>query len=158
MALKIGDKAPIFRLLNQDRTYVDLKDRQGKRTLLLFFPLAFTGVCTEELCSVSQGLSGYSDLGVDVYGISVDSSFVLEEFKKKHNIEIELLSDFNKDVSRAYEVLYEEFVLEMKGVSKRSAFLIDEKGTIRYAEVLENAGNQPNFAAIKDSIKSLDNA
>jgi len=155
MKLSIGDKAPSFSLRSSDKNEVNLSDFQGKNVVLLFFPLAFTGVCTAELCSVRDNMKRYESLNAEVMGISVDSLFTLEKYKEIEGYNFTLLSDFNKEVSRAYGSLYEDFVLDMKGVSKRSAFVIDSKGTIRYAEVLEDAGQQPNFAAILESLDGI---
>lgn len=155
MTLKVGDKAPNFTLRNTEKAEVSLSEYRGKNVLLLFFPLAFTGVCTDELCSIRDEKAEYDDLNVDVLAISVDSLFTLEKFKAEQNYNFPLLSDFNKDVSRAYGSLYEDFVLGMKGVSKRAAFLLDKEGTIRYSEILESAGDLPNFAKIKETLKSL---
>ncbi len=155
MTLKVGDKAPNFTLRNTEKAEVSLSEYRGKNVLILFFPLAFTGVCTDELCSIRDEKAEYDDLNVDVLAISVDSLFTLEKFKAEQNYNFPLLSDFNKDVSRAYGSLYEDFVLGMKGVSKRAAFLLDKEGTIRYAEILESAGDLPNFAKIKETLKSL---
>lgn len=155
MTLKVGDKAPNFTLRDTEKAEVALSDYRGKNVLILFFPLAFTGVCTDELCSIRDEKAEYDDLNVDVLAISVDSLFTLDKFKKEQNYNFPMLSDFNKDVARAYGALYEDFVLGMKGVAKRSAFLIDQNGTIRYAEVLESAGDLPNFDKIKDTLKTL---
>lgn len=155
MTLKVGDKAPNFTLRNTEKAEVSLSEYRGKNVLILFFPLAFTGVCTDELCSIRDEKAEYDGLNVDVLAISVDSLFTLEKFKAEQNYNFPLLSDFNKDVSRAYGSLYEDFVLGMKGVSKRAAFLLDKEGTIRYSEILESAGDLPNFAKIKETLKSL---
>jgi len=155
MTLKLGDKAPNFSLRNTEKAEVALSDFRGKNVLILFFPLAFTGVCTDELCSIRDEKAEYDDLNVDILAISVDSLFTLEKYKQEQNYNFPLLSDFNKDVARAYGTLYEDFVLGMKGVAKRSAFLVDQNGTIRYAEVLESAGDLPDFNKIKDTLKSL---
>lgn len=155
MEISIGDKAPSFTLRATDKSEVSLSDYEGKNVLILFFPLAFTGVCTEELCSIRDNYSKYENLGAEVLAISVDSLFVLEKFKSENNYNFKLLSDFNSDVSRAYGALYDSFVLEMKNVSKRSAFVIDKLGTIRYAEVLENAGELPNFVEISSTLENL---
>lgn len=155
MKLKAGDKAPNFTLRNTAKEEVSLDDYRGKSVLILFFPLAFTGVCTTELCTVRDDMSYYNSLNIDVLAISVDSLFTLEKFKAEQNLTFPLLSDFNKDVSRAYGSLYEDFVLDMKGVSKRSAFLVDANGTVRYAEVLESAGELPNFEKIKEALQAL---
>jgi len=153
--LTIGAKAPEFALFNTEKTKVTLSESLGKPVLLLFFPFAFTSVCTAELCEVRDNLAFYNDLNATVYGISVDSPFTLGKFKEEQKLNFHLLSDFNKEVSAAYGALYESFALGLLGVSKRSAFIIDKEGIIQYAEVLENAGEQPNFEAIKETLKSL---
>ena len=155
MSIETGQKAPSFTLLDTEKNEVSLEGLKGQTVILLFFPLAFTGVCTTELCSVRDDLSSYNDLNARVYGISVDSLFTLEKFKAEQNLNFTLLSDFNKEVSALYGAQYEEFVLGMKGVAKRSAFVIDGEGIIRYAEVLEEAGDLPNFDAIKETLVSL---
>lgn len=153
--LKPGDKAPDFTLRASDKTQVHLKDYLGKNVVLLFFPAAFTGVCTKELCMMRDSLHEYSQLDAQILAISVDSLFTLDRWKKDENFNFPLLSDFNKTVSKKYDALYKDFVFEMKGVSKRAAFLIDKTGTIRYAEVLDNAGEIPNFAAVRDVLQTL---
>jgi len=155
MQLKVGDKAPNFTLRNTEKKEVSLADHKGKNVVVLFFPLAFTGVCTDELCSVRDDMSSYESLGADILAISVDSLFTLDKFKTEQAYNFDLLSDFNKEVSRAYGSMYDDFVLEMKGVSKRAAFVVDGEGTIRYAEVLEDAGKVPNFDLVKKSLESL---
>ena len=155
MALQIGDKAPDFKLYNSDKQEVSLSDYKGKNVVILFFPLAFTGVCTAELCEMRDNITSYSHLNAEILGISVDSLFTLEKFKAEQKLPFNLLSDFNKEISSAYGSLYENFVLGMKGVSKRSAFVVDAEGIIQYAEVLEDAGKVPNFEAVQDALKSL---
>jgi len=155
MALQKGQQAPDFTLRDTDKAEVALSSQRGKNVVLLFFPMAFTGVCTAELCSVRDNYDQYNNLNAQVYGISVDSPFTLGEFRKQQNLNFPLLSDFNKEASTAYDSLYENFVLGLKGVSKRSAFVIDKDGVIQYAEVLEDAGKQPDFAAIKSTLESL---
>lgn len=154
MNLSVGDKAPEFTLRATDKSEISLSDYSGKNVVLLFFPLAFTGVCTKELCDVRDNMNIYTSLDAQVLAISVDSLFSLEQFKASQKYNFPLLSDFNKDISRAYGSLYEDFVLGMKGVSKRSAFVIDSKGVIKYAEVLEDAGQVPDFDKIQDSLKA----
>lgn len=153
--LQAGDKAPDFTLRASDKTQVHLKDFLGKNVVLLFFPAAFTGVCTKELCTMRDSLHEYNNLDVQVLAISVDSLFTLDRWKKDENFNFPLLSDFNKTVSKKYHALYKDFVFEMKGVSKRAAFVIDKTGLIRYAEVLDNAGEIPNFAAIRKTLESI---
>jgi len=155
MDLKVGDKAPSFSLRNTSKAEVNLSDYEGKNVVVLFFPLAFTGVCTAELCSVRDNMSKYESLNAEVLGISVDSLFTLEQFKKAQNYNFQLLSDFNKEVSRSYGSFYEEFVLGMKGVARRSAFVVDADGIIQYAEVLEDVTKQPDFEAIEAKLNSL---
>jgi peroxiredoxin len=155
MAIEVGQKAPDFTLFDTDKNKVALADLKGSNVLLLFFPLAFTSVCTAELCSVRDNIAGYNNANAKVLGISVDSPFTLGKFKAEQNLNFPLLSDFNKEVSASFGALYETFVLDMKGVSKRSAFVIDKEGIIKYAEVLENAGDVPNFAAIQEVLKTL---
>lgn len=155
MEIKVGDKAPNFTLRNTEKAEVSLEDYKGKNVVLLFFPLAFTGVCTTELCSMRDDIGTYEELDAEVVAVSVDSLFTLEQFKKVEKYNFPLLSDFNKSVSRAYGSLYEDFVLDMKGVSKRSAFVIDKEGIIRYSEVLDSAGDLPNFEAVKNTLTSL---
>lgn len=154
MALKAGDKAPNFKLFNSDKKEVELA-ALGKPAVLLFFPLAFTSVCTTELCSVRDNLAMYNVKGAEVFGISVDSPFTLGKFKAEQNLPFNLLSDFNKETSAAYDALYTDFVMGMKGVSKRAAFVVDAAGTIRYAEVLENAGQLPNLEAVQQAVAAL---
>ncbi len=152
MSIKLGEKAPSFTLRNSATEEVSLSDYKGKNVVILFFPLAFTGVCTNELCQIRDSIADYNNLDAEVVAISVDSPFTLAKYKELEGYNFPLLSDFNKEVSRAYGSLYEDFVLDLKGVSKRSAFVIDKEGTIKYAEVLENAGDIPNFAAVRDAL------
>ncbi|MFA5668359.1 MAG: redoxin domain-containing protein [Balneolaceae bacterium] len=148
-------KAPIFNLKNTVGENVDLNDYVGKRNIvLLFFPQAFTGVCTKELCTVRDNLKLYDSLDAEILAISVDSHFTLKEFKQSQNINFQLLSDFNKEVSDKYFVLNNDF-FGMKGVSKRSAFVIDKQGIVRYEEVLEDASMMPSFDNIQQVLVGL---
>ncbi|MGB1206525.1 MAG: redoxin domain-containing protein [Chitinophagales bacterium] len=155
MALQIGDKAPSFQLFNTDKQSVFLDDYAEKNLVILFFPLAFTGVCTTELCNMRDDIAAYKNLEANVVAISVDTIFTLAKFKAEQNLNFPLLSDFNKETATAYDAIYDEFVLGMKGVAKRSAFVVDGKGIIQYAEVLASAGDLPNFEAIKATLASL---
>ena len=152
MSVKVGDKAPSFKLYASDKSEVSLEDYRGKNVVVLFFPLAFTGVCTTELCTLRDDIANYNGMDAQILAISVDTVFSLDKFKQEQNLNFPLLSDFNKDVSRSYGALYEEFVLGMRGVSKRSAFVVDSDGKVKYAEVLESAGDLPNFDAIKAAL------
>lgn len=155
MSVTIGMPAPDFKLFNTDKKEISLSDYRGKNLVILFFPLAFTGTCTAELCTIRDNYNAYTDLNAEVIGISIDSLFVLGKYKKDENYNFELLSDFNKTASIDYGVLYEEFIFGMKGVSKRSAFVVDKQGAIQYVEILEKASDQPNFENIKTCLKDL---
>lgn len=154
--IKVGDIAPDFTLPTSNREEsVQLSELKGKNVLLLFFPLAFTGVCTKELCSVRDNLSIYNNFNAEVLGISVDSPFTLNKYKEEQGLNFTLLSDFNKEVSTTYDCIYESFIGWMKGVSKRAAFIVDKNGVLQYAEVLENAGKIPNFEAINSVFEQI---
>jgi len=154
MSANVGDSAPGFSLKNTDLQDVSLADYAGKSVVLLFVPLAFTGVCTQELCDISAGINAYDDLGAQVLGISVDSPFSLKAWAEKEGITIPLLSDFNKEVSAAYSAQFED-LMGLKGIAKRSAFVVDGAGTIRYASVSDDPKILPDFAAIKACLQSL---
>jgi glutaredoxin-dependent peroxiredoxin len=156
MKIEVGQKAPDFTLYDSDRNKVSLSDFKGKKVLILFFPQAFTGVCTAELCGVRDDINRYRNANAEVLAISVDSTATLHKFKELEGYNFTLLSDFNKEVSRLYESIYEVWFSEMRGVSKRSAFITDKDGIIRYAEVLENADDVPDFEAIREVLQSLD--
>jgi peroxiredoxin len=153
--LQIGEKAPEFTLFDSDKNKVSLEDQKGKNVLLLFFPLAFTRTCTAELCSIRDNIASYNAVQAKVFGISVDSLYTLAKFKAEQNLNFSLLSDFNKEVSHSYGVLYETFSYGMKGVSKRAAFVIDKQGNIQYVEVLENSSEQPDFDRINKKLAEL---
>lgn len=157
MSIQIGQKAPDFSLFSSDKTKISLSDYAGKQNvLILFFPQAFTGVCTKELCAVRDDIARYNQANAQVLGISVDSVFTLAKFKEEQQYNFPLLSDFNKETSESYGSIYASFTdMGMKGVSKRSAFVIDKQGVIQYAEVLESAGDVPNFAAINEVLARL---
>jgi peroxiredoxin len=154
MALQVGDKAPDFKLFNSELKEVSLADYKGKNLVIQFFPMAFTATCTEQLCTMRDTFGYYTGMNADVVGISVDSPFTLAKFKEEQFYQFPLLSDFNKEVSAAYGALYEEFVFNLKGVSKRAAFVIDGDGIITYAQVLESAGDLPDFDAIKQVLEA----
>jgi glutaredoxin-dependent peroxiredoxin len=150
MSISVGAKAPKFELFDSEKQKVSLSSYAGKNVVVLFFPLAFTGVCTAELCTMRDGLAAFNGMNTDVVAISVDSLFVLDKFKKENNLNFPLLSDFNKEASKAYDSLYDVFpAFEMQGVSKRSAFVVNAEGNIIYAEYCPTPGDQPNYEAIK---------
>lgn len=149
MSLQVGDKAPDFKLFSTELKEVSLASFKGRKLVVHFFPMAFTGTCTTQLCTMRDSFGYYEGMNADVVGISVDSPFTLAKFKEDQSYQFPLLSDFNKETSQAYGAFYEEFVFNLKGVSKRAAFVIDEEGVITYAEVLESAGDLPDFEAIR---------
>jgi peroxiredoxin len=153
MSLQPGQPAPQFTLVSSAKQKVSLSDFKGKKVVLHFFPFAFTGTCTTQLCTMRDNFGYYDGLNAVILGISVDSPFTLAKYKEEYNYQFELLSDFNKEASTAYGCIYEEFVLGLKGVSKRSAFVIDEAQNIIYAEVLGVATDLPDFNAIADAVK-----
>ncbi|HTR30051.1 MAG TPA: peroxiredoxin [Puia sp.] len=153
--IKLGQTAPDFTLYNSDKQKVSLSDFAGKNVLLLFFPQAFTGTCTKELCSTRDNIALYEGANAQVLGISVDSVFTLARYKEDQHLNFPLLSDFNKTTSAAYGALYDNFVFDMHGVSKRSAFVVDKQGIIRYAEVLETATELPDFDAIRKTLEEI---
>jgi len=158
MPLSVGTKAPDFTLKSkQGENLVDVKlsERYAqKNVVLLFFPLAFTGVCTQEMCDVSQGLGAYQELGTDVIAVSVDSPFAQEAWAKKENIGVTLVSDLNKEVIKAYDVVFPKLA-GIGDSAARAAFVIDRSGTIRYAEQTPSPKEIPNFGAIKAALRDL---
>lgn len=155
MKIQVGQQAPDITLHDTEKKPVSLSEQKGNNVLLLFFPLAFTSTCTKELCSIRDNISMYNNVNAKVFGISVDSPQTLARFKEDQHLNFSLLSDFNKEASTAFGCLYEVFSGWMKGVSKRSAFIVDKNGVVKYAEVLENAGALPNFEAINKILTSL---
>lgn len=163
MALPTGTPAPDFELttLGADGPEpITLSQEVGEgNILLLFVPMAFTGVCTQELCSVTSELAEYEGLNAKVFGISGDNPFAQKEWAEKEGIGLTLLSDYEHTTAAAYDVDYESFLpaknLHMGGVAKRSAFLIDKEGVIQYSESSDNPGDLPDFDAIKAKLKEL---
>lgn len=152
--LKINQPAPGFTLKDSDGNDISLKSYAGSPVVILFFPLAFTGVCTKELCSVRDSIAVYNKAKATVLAISVDSFFTLAQFKKQQNLNFTLLSDFNKEVSQMYGAYYDEF-FGMHGVSKRAAFVINGEQQIVYAEVLDKASDLPNFDVIQETLNKI---
>ena len=163
MALPVGSQAPDFALSTKsggELAVRRLSENFGRsNTVLLFFPMAFTSVCTSELCSVTQGLDQYEKLGATVFGISGDSPFSQEAWAKAQNITVPLLSDYDHRVAQAYDVAYEAFApaknLPMGGVAKRSAFVVDRSGTIQYSESSDDPRQLPNLEAIQAKLQEL---
>ena len=158
MAIPVGSKAPDFSLKSKTASgLVDVKlsDNLGsKNTVLLFFPLAFTSVCTQEMCDITSGLNAYSNLGADVIGVSVDSPFSQEAWAQKEKIGIKLASDLNKKTAQAYGVLLDDLI-GLGSVAARAAFVIDNKGVVRYSEQTPTPKELPNFNAIKETLTKL---
>lgn len=155
MSLRIGDRAPEFSLYSSEKVLINLHDFKGRSVVLLFFPLAFTSTCTREMCATRDDIAIYNEAGTEVLAISTDSPQSLARYKEDQQLNFTLLSDYNKEVIRSYDVIYEEYGLGMRGVSKRAAFVIDGEGIIRHIEILEKVGNMPDLDAVKDSVRNL---
>lgn len=155
MALAIGTQAPDFKLFNTDKKEVSLADFRGKNLIINFFPAAFTGVCTAQMCNSRDELAYYNGIGADVIGVSVDAAFSLGAFKEKNGINFDLLSDFNKDMIKAYDMVQENFALGMKNVAKRGVVVVDKNGLVQYVEVTPSPGDQVNFLALKEALEGL---
>jgi glutaredoxin-dependent peroxiredoxin len=156
MAADVGTKAPDFTLPNQDREQVTLSTEVAKHpaTVLAFFPAAFSSVCTKELCTFREGLGALNNAKAQVYGISVDTFFALKAFGDAQKLTFPLLSDFNKDVIRAYDV-YNPDMVGLKGIAKRSVFVIGRDGVVKYKEVLDDARNEPNYDKLNAAVAAL---
>jgi peroxiredoxin len=152
MSVRRGEQAPGFELPSRPGEKVDVSQHVGReKVVLLFFPLAFSPTCTKEMCVLRDSWSEWENLGAKVFGISVDSPFVTERFRQAENLPFPILSDFNKEVSRMYGVLYEDF-RGLRGVSKRAAFVIGRDGTIVYDWVSEDASRQPEYDQLKNAL------
>ena len=156
MALAVGSPAPDFALPYRPKEApLRLSDYRGEKpVVLLFFPLAFSSTCTEEMCLVGETYDRWEEVGAEVLGISVDSPFVNRRFAEETGAPFPILSDFNRTASRAYDVLYEDYY-GLEGVSKRAAFVVDREGRVAYAWVSEDAGVLPPLDEIRDSVRLL---
>ena len=158
MAIPVGSKAPDFNLKSKQASgLVDVKlsDNFGKKnTVVLFFPLAFTGVCTQEMCDITAGLGAYKNVNAEVIGVSVDSPFAQEAWAQKEKIGITLASDLNKKTAEAFGTLLPD-LLGLGAVSARAAFVIDKNGVIQYSEQTPSPKELPNFNAIKETLNKL---
>lgn len=155
MALAIGTKAPDFKLPNTDKKEISLSDFAGKNLIIHFFPAAFTGVCTAQMCSNRDDLSYYGGLNASVVGVSVDMLFSLGVFKTQNQINFDLLSDFNKDMIKAYDMVQATFAAGYRDVARRGVVVVDKDGVVQYVEVTENPGVQVNFEALKAAVEKL---
>ena len=144
----VGDMAPDFTLTAQDKSKVTLSDMRGERVILAFYPAAFTGVCTTEMCTFSEGMASLGDSGVKAFGISVDAPFSNGAFAEKNGISFPLLSDVHREAVNAYGVALNDFVIGGYTVAQRSVFVVEADGTIGYAWVAENPGIQPNYEEV----------
>lgn len=158
MTITVGSAAPDFKLkgfANPEAAQMEeftLSQYRGKKNVvLLFFPLVYTPVCTAEMCNMRDTISQYNDLKAQIIGLSVDNPFAQKAWSKENKLNFPIVSDFNKDVSKAYGAMYEELI-GFKGVSKRSAFVIDMNGTVKYAWVSDDAKQMPNFADIQKAL------
>ncbi len=158
MAIKVGSKAPDFTLKSKKSSgLVDVKlsDNFGKKnTVLLFFPAAFTGVCTQEMCTISGGMNAYTDLNADVIAVSVDTPFAQEAWAEKEKIKITLASDLNKEVIKKYDVVF-PMLAGVGDTAARAAFVIDKNGTVQYSEQTPSPKELPNFDAVKETLTKL---
>jgi len=154
MSAEVGSKAPDFTLPDQDRQSVTLSSKLGRPVILAFFPGAFSSVCTKELCTMRDTLARLNAAADQVYGISVDTFFVLKAFQAAERLTFPLLSDFNKEVIRAYGVFNEDMI-GLKGIAKRAVFVLDGGGTVRHREVLEDARNEPNYDRMFATFEAL---
>src|SRR5438067_1591137 len=155
MPVQIGDEAPKFTLYDTLKNKITLSDYRGKNVVLIFFPLAFSGVCTKELCEMRDDYSYYQGLNAEILAISVDSLYTNKKFKELNSFNFSLLSDFNKEVSILYDSLFENFSFDYHGVSKRSTFVIDKDGKIAYKEILARPADYPDMQKLKEVIASL---
>ena len=154
MSLDVGSKAPDFTLMNQDREAVTLSAQRGRPLVLAFFPAAFSSVCTKELCTFRDSLARLNQAKAQVYGISVDTFFTLKAFQEAQQLTFPLLSDFNKEVIRAYGVFNEDMI-GLKGIAKRAVFVVDKGGVVRHREVLEDARNEPDYNKVMAVVAGL---
>ncbi len=154
MAINVGSKAPEFTLFDEDKKSRSLSEFLGKKVVLAFFPGAFTGVCTKELCAFRDSMSNFNNLNAQVIGISVDSPFANKAFATQNNLQFPLLSDYMRVVSKQYCGVYEDFA-GMKGysASKRAVFIVDANGNVKYVWVSENPGVEPDYNAITQALK-----
>lgn len=155
MSPEVGKPAPDFTLYDTTKNKITLSGYRGKKVVILFFPFAFSSTCTKELCEMRDNYSFYEKLNAEVLAISVDSLYTNAKFKEINGFNFPLLSDFNKDVSKEYDCLIENFNFDYHGVSKRAVFVIDEIGNIQYEEILQLPGDYPDMHKLKEVIASV---
>jgi glutaredoxin-dependent peroxiredoxin len=154
MSVDVGSKAPDFTLTNHDRQAVTLSSERGHPVVLAFFPAAFSSVCTRELCTLRDDFAPLRSANAQVFGISVDTPFALKAFHSEQKLPFPLLSDFNKDVIRAYGV-YNEDMIGLKGIARRAVFVLDKDGVVRYREVLDDARNEPDYQKVMETLAAI---
>jgi peroxiredoxin len=156
MSLQIGQNAPGLTLPDTEKQKVSIGNFKGKNVVLFFFPMAWTSTCTREMCTVQEDFNSYKELNAVVIGISVDTLYALKRYKEDYKLDsVILLSDFNKNVIRSYDVVHHDFSNGYKDVAKRATFVIDKDGMIRFAEVLPNLGDFPDLDAVKKTLSLL---
>ena len=155
MTVEVGSKAPDFALVNQDREPVKLSEQFGSGNIVLaFFPGAFSGTCTNEMCTLRDSMSQLNGLGAKVYGISTDTFFALKAWADQQRLAFPLLSDYNKEAIKAYDVVNPDMI-GLKNIARRAVFVIDKAGVVRYREVLDDARNEPDYGKLKDALAKL---
>jgi peroxiredoxin len=156
MALSVGQPAPNFKLVDIEKKERTLEEFRGKNVVLFFFPMAWTGACTKEMCAIEEDYQSYAGLNAVTIGISVDSLFALKRFGEDNKVgHVLFLSDFNKEAIRAYDVVHHDFNWGYKDVAKRCTFVIDKNGIIRFIEILPSLGDFPNLEEIKKAVAAL---
>jgi peroxiredoxin len=156
MAVRVGDKAPDFTLVDTDKKARSLSEFLGKKTVLAFFPGAFTGVCTKEMCTFRDSMSRFNELNAQVVGISVDAPFSNKAFAAQNNLQFPILSDYGRSAVKAYGIVLDDFAgLTGYSTAKRSVFVLDKGGVVRYAWVTDNPGVEPNYDEVSKSLSSI---
>lgn len=155
MMATINEIAPDFSLYSTEKELITLSSFKGHKVVLLFFPQAFTGTCTKEMCATRDDLSSYESMDAKILAISVDSAFTLAKYKEAEKLNFTLLSDFNRKVIPMYAGFYEKFAMEMQGVARRAEFVIDTTGVIRYSNISQVPSDFPDFDAIKNTLASI---
>ncbi|MBS1817195.1 MAG: peroxiredoxin [Acidobacteria bacterium] len=153
MSVDVGQPAPDFTLVDQDRNPVTLSEQKGRAVVLAFFPAAFSSVCTKELCTFRDSMARLNSASAQVYGISVDTFFTLNAYREQQGLTFPLLSDFNKEVIRQYDC-YNPDMIGLHGIAKRAVFVIDANGIVRHKEVLDDARNEPNYDAVFAALRT----
>lgn len=152
----IGNDAPDFTLFDHNREAVTLSGLRGKNVVLAFFPAAFTGVCEKELCTFRDALANFNDLNATVFGLSVDAPFANAAFAEKNSLNFQILSDYGRKAVQAYDVAHDDFAgMEGYTAAKRSVFVVDKEGKLRFSWVADNPGQEPDYAAVEAAVEAL---